>query len=167
MKAPFRHAAMAFAFVAGSGTASAQTPSTWEPFEIRTILARPLDLTPFQRTTVYRSIEPQGGGRAPIVRERIVTERYAPAPILRERVVIPAADYVYVGRPPTSDERVIAQPAAASYAYVVGSRDASAPRYTYEYDGGRDAAYCQQRFRSYDPVSGTYMGYDGMRHACP
>ncbi|HET9717995.1 MAG TPA: BA14K family protein [Pseudolabrys sp.] len=28
-------------------------------------------------------------------------------------------------------------------------------------------AYCQQRFRSYDPASGTYLGYDGVRHPCP
>ncbi len=28
-------------------------------------------------------------------------------------------------------------------------------------------AYCMQRFRSYDPASGTYLGYDGMRHPCP
>jgi hypothetical protein len=28
-------------------------------------------------------------------------------------------------------------------------------------------AYCSQRFRSYDPASGTYMGYDGYRHPCP
>jgi hypothetical protein len=28
-------------------------------------------------------------------------------------------------------------------------------------------AYCQQRFRSYDPASGTYLGYDGYRHPCP
>ncbi len=28
-------------------------------------------------------------------------------------------------------------------------------------------AYCAQRFRSYDPASGTYLGYDGRRHACP
>lgn len=27
--------------------------------------------------------------------------------------------------------------------------------------------YCMQRFRSYDPESGTYLGYDGMRHPCP
>lgn len=27
--------------------------------------------------------------------------------------------------------------------------------------------YCSQRFRSYDPRSGTYLGYDGLRHACP
>ena len=33
--------------------------------------------------------------------------------------------------------------------------------------GGDDVAYCQQRFRSYDIGSGTYLGYDGMRHPCP
>lgn len=27
--------------------------------------------------------------------------------------------------------------------------------------------YCIQRFRSYDPESGTYLGYDGYRHPCP
>jgi hypothetical protein len=33
--------------------------------------------------------------------------------------------------------------------------------------GGGDDAYCAQRFRSYDPGSGTYLGYDGQRHPCP
>ena len=28
-------------------------------------------------------------------------------------------------------------------------------------------AYCMRRFRSYDPASGTYLGYDGLRHPCP
>jgi hypothetical protein len=35
------------------------------------------------------------------------------------------------------------------------------------YVGGNEAAYCQQRFRSYDPASGTYLGFDGLRHPCP
>jgi hypothetical protein len=29
-----------------------------------------------------------------------------------------------------------------------------------------DASYCAQRYRSYDPASGTYLGRDGRRHAC-
>ncbi|RZN17887.1 BA14K family protein, partial [Bradyrhizobium sp. Leo121] len=33
--------------------------------------------------------------------------------------------------------------------------------------GGGDVAYCQQRYKSYDPASGTYLGYDGQRHPCP
>lgn len=28
-------------------------------------------------------------------------------------------------------------------------------------------AYCKQRYRSYDVSSGTYLGYDGIRHPCP
>jgi hypothetical protein len=38
---------------------------------------------------------------------------------------------------------------------------------TYSTSDGRDAAYCAQRFKSYDPASGTYLGYDGIRHPCP
>jgi BA14K-like protein len=33
--------------------------------------------------------------------------------------------------------------------------------------GGDSVAYCEQRYRSYDPASGTYLGYDGLRHPCP
>jgi hypothetical protein len=33
--------------------------------------------------------------------------------------------------------------------------------------GNNNAAYCAQRYRSYDPASGTYLGYDGLRHPCP
>ena len=50
--------------------------------------------------------------------------------------------------------------------------------YGYDYDyapgpvvversGGGAEAYCEQRYRSYDPASGTYLGYDGIRHPCP
>jgi len=35
------------------------------------------------------------------------------------------------------------------------------------YAEGRDVAYCAQRFRSYDAASGTYLGFDGLRHSCP
>jgi len=35
----------------------------------------------------------------------------------------------------------------------------------YPYDPA--IAYCLQRFRSYDPYSMTYLGYDGFRHPCP
>ena len=62
--------------------------------------APPLALTPAQRTTIYRTIIPQGRGREPIVRERIVTESVVP--VARERIVNP--------------------PAASAYAYTVGSR---------------------------------------------
>ena len=34
-------------------------------------------------------------------------------------------------------------------------------------EGDDAAAYCMQTYRSYDPQSGTYLGYDGVRHPCP
>jgi hypothetical protein len=51
-------------------------------------------------------------------------------------------------------------PGYADYGYAPGGYVEAAP-------GGDDVAYCQQRFRSYDPASGTYLGYDGYRHPCP
>jgi hypothetical protein len=27
-------------------------------------------------------------------------------------------------------------------------------------------AYCSSKYRSFDPASGTYLGYDGLRHVC-
>jgi hypothetical protein len=39
---------------------------------------------------------------------------------------------------------------------------------TYPQDGGRgSSAYCASRFKSYNPATGTYLGYDGLRHPCP
>ncbi len=32
---------------------------------------------------------------------------------------------------------------------------------------GTDASYCAQRYHSYDPASGTYLGDDSLRHPCP
>ena len=53
---------------------------------------------------------------------------------------------------------------AAPYYYGPG------PYYDPGYDpgyGGDAVAYCMQRFKSYDPRSGTYLGNDGFRHPCP
>lgn len=32
--------------------------------------------------------------------------------------------------------------------------------------GGDWLAYCSQRYQSFDPASGTFLGYDGLRHPC-
>jgi BA14K-like protein len=54
------------------------------------------------------------------------------------------------------------------YSYYAAPTYSYGPGYTYSYsDRGDDDAYCSQRFRSYDPASGTYLGYDGRRHSCP
>jgi len=55
---------------------------------------------------------------------------------------------------------------------LLGSALAPRPYYyggrAYAYEPAPpDVAYCEQRFRSYDPDTGTYLGYDGHRHPCP
>jgi hypothetical protein len=45
---------------------------------------------------------------------------------------------------------------------ILGGALAAQPYY-----GGDAVGYCMQRFRSYDPGSGTYLGNDGYRHPCP
>jgi hypothetical protein len=60
------------------------------------------------------------------------------------------------------------------YAYAPDYYDdyASAPAYygdSYAAVGEApvaDDSYCAQRYRSYDPATGTYLGYDGLRHPC-
>jgi BA14K-like protein len=67
--------------------------------------------------------------------------------------------------------------AQGPYGYYYGPDYYYAPDYAYEpdyayapgpaYVGGGDVRYCMSRFKSYDPASGTYLGYDGYRHPCP
>ena len=54
----FRHAAIAAALLAGAGTANAQTTViTREPVQTQTIVTQqPIELTPVQRQTIYRTI---------------------------------------------------------------------------------------------------------------
>jgi hypothetical protein len=41
------------------------------------------------------------------------------------------------------------------------------PDYAEGYAGGDDwLAYCSSKYRSFDPRTGTYLGYDGLRHPC-
>jgi hypothetical protein len=51
-----------------------------------------------------------------------------------------------------------------SYGYYDDSYDEPVVRVA---PGGDDDSYCIQRYRSYDPASGTYLGNDGRRHPCP
>jgi BA14K-like protein len=44
---------------------------------------------------------------------------------------------------------------------LFGSGDAYAAM-----DSSANGASCAQRYHSYDPASGTFLGYDGRRHAC-
>ena len=59
--------------------------------------------------------------------------------------------------------------AAPAYGGYYGGPSAGYTSETYASGpgGGRDEAYCARRYRSYDPASGTFLGYDGVRHPCP
>ena len=61
-----------------------------------------------------------------------------------------------------------------SYAYDTGvTFDAGLPLVAFDQPAPVEgpvvasASYCEQRYRSYDPASGTYLGFDGLRHPCP
>lgn len=54
-----------------------------------------------------------------------------------------------------------AQPYYGGPGYYYGPRYAPAPVYD------DSEAYCMQRYKSYDPASGTYLNYDGNRYPCP
>lgn len=47
---------------------------------------------------------------------------------------------------------------------AIANQQQAAPVYT---NPNSAVAYCAQRFKSYNPATGTYLGYDGRRHACP
>jgi hypothetical protein len=60
--------------------------------------------------------------------------------------------------PPMTASAAAAAPAPAA---------AAAPRRANVPAGEDRTAYCQQRYRSYDPQTGTFLGSDGNRHPCP
>ena len=133
MRTNFRHAictaGAAFIMVGGGlSTATAQSYITTEPVESRTIVREPLNLTPAQRTTVYRTIVPQGRGKQPIVKERVVTETMGAGAPMRERVIVDQPrERVFVDQPRErvivdqwGRERVVTAPTEVDY--VVGDR---------------------------------------------
>jgi len=101
----FRHAAMAAVLFAGAGVASAQTTViTREPVESRTVITtEPLQLTPVQRQTVYRTI----------VRERVSPAR----PTVEYRVGTRVPESVQLYSVP--QEVAVEVPAIRSYKYMV------------------------------------------------
>ena len=101
----FRHAAIVAAVVAGATAASAQTTViTREPVESRTVVTtEPLELTPVQRRTIYRTI---------------VRERVAPAePTIEYRVGARLPDSVRLYSVP--QEVAVEVPMIRSYKYMV------------------------------------------------
>ena len=101
----FRHAAIVAAVVAGATTVSAQTTIiTREPMESRTVVnTEPLELTPVQRRTIYRTI---------------VRQRVAPAePTVEYRVGARVPDSVRLYSVPR--QIAVEVPEIRSYKYMV------------------------------------------------
>lgn len=48
---------------------------------------------------------------------------------------------------------------------IIGGAIAASQAPAYAVGGG--SSYCAQRYRSYDPASGTYLNNDGNRYPCP
>jgi hypothetical protein len=101
----FRHGAIVAAVVASATTASAQTAVIIrEPVESRTVVtAEPLELTPVQRRTIYRTI----------VREHVVPAE----PTVEYRVGVRVPDSVRLYSVP--QEVAVEVPAIRSYKYMV------------------------------------------------
>jgi hypothetical protein len=129
MMTNFGHAAVVLVLLAGTSSASAQFIREYDARPV--IATQPVPLTQAQRTTIYRTIIPQGRGRQPIVQERIVTEPVAP--VVRERVVTGALDaYAYGDRyEPAAryQRRYVVEPDA----YAYGDRYEPAARYQRRY----------------------------------
>jgi hypothetical protein len=77
----------------------------------------------------------------------------------------------YYGRHWDNGAAVGAGIAGLAAGAIIGGAIANSQQPTYYQGapvaGGDAVSYCMQRFRSYDPSSGTYLGYDGARHPCP
>jgi hypothetical protein len=101
----FRHAAIVAAVAAGTMAASAQTTIiTREPVESRTVVTtEPLELTPVQRRTIYRTI----------VRERVVPAE----PTVEYRLGARVPDSVRLYSVP--QEVAVEVPAIRAYKYMV------------------------------------------------
>ena len=95
---------------------------------------------------------------AAIISMMIATPVFAQAAIQEPGAVAfyhPNADLLHTGR------RLPAEAAGAMASVPFGGSDAYAT-----VDSNASASSCAQRYRSYDPASGTFLGYDGVRHAC-
>ncbi len=75
--------------------------------------------------------------------------------------------YGYYGGPVEEGLGVVGDVAAGVGEVVGGTVGTVGSAFAGPYPGGGAVGYCESRFRSYDPASGTYLGYDGLRHPCP
>jgi predicted phosphoribosyltransferase len=97
-------------------------------------------------------------GAAAILSMMIATPVFAQAAIQEPGAYAfyhPNADVLNSGRP------LPAKPATAMASVPLGARDSYASM-----ERNADASSCAQHYRSYDPGSGSFLGYEGHRHSC-
>jgi hypothetical protein len=117
-------------------------------------------LAPIQRTVVTRTIIPQGHGRGPIVKERIVTETSAPRVVTRPAAV----DYAY-RRPALTEAyalapapRVVTRPRVVDYGRRATEGYARAPLAQPVVTIARPYRPINNRLLVVDPVTGDVVG---------
>jgi hypothetical protein len=76
---------------------------------------------------------------------------------------------------PVFAQAAIDEPGEYSFYYPNSDQETTGTRVSVPYgeshasasvNGNADQSSCAQRYRSYDPASGTFMGRDGVRHSC-
>lgn len=118
---------------------------------------------------------------------------FATAPALAQQQPSPnqGAQYLRSDSPPAAENGPASQPGfinvwnnRRTYNYAPGptgysSESTTGPTDYYNYEPGYEAgpaaegpssesiAECEARFRSYDPATGMYRGFDGVMHPCP
>jgi hypothetical protein len=189
MISQFRPAFLALALVVTAGPACAQTwiyepddvarfyrpravyqdryvPRAYNSYAYEPVVAAPpVALVPTQRTVINRTIIPQGRGRGPIVKERIVTETNTP--VIRPRVVTrpavvdyaygPAVDEAYALAPAPAP-RVVTRPVVVDYGARAAEAYALAPQPVVTVPAVRPYRYLNNRLLLVDPVTGAVVG---------
>jgi hypothetical protein len=76
---------------------------------------------------------------------------------------------------PVFAQAAIDEPGEYSFYYPNSDQEATGTRISVPYgeshasaavNENADTSSCAQRYRSYDPASGTFLGRDGVRHSC-
>jgi hypothetical protein len=97
-------------------------------------------------------------------RDRLVGRHYGPRPVYRHHRYDPGAAAV-AGIFGLATGAIIAGALAPAPLYPVAPHRVLPHRVVPHYSRS-DLAYCSRKYRSFDPVSFTYLGYDGRRHYC-
>jgi hypothetical protein len=148
-----RKTMIAAATMAAFGAALfASAPAQAENARLAEALAKVQDSNPLTAYAQYRRHRHGYYGR-PAYRGRYYGRPYYGRYYRRDRGSAAAAGIAGLAAGALIGGAIASQQAQAAPTYVVPNQSAH--------------AYCSQRFRSYDPASGTYLGYDGIRHPCP